>query len=69
MNYTQSGGKFSDLTDMDKMRGAFKGAGGGRIDVRATATAAGLSPASAARTVGVRARRRSAPSARRPRSG
>ena len=29
MNYTQSGGKLSDLTDMDKMRGAFKGSGGG----------------------------------------
>jgi hypothetical protein len=29
MNYTQSGGKLSDLTDMDKMRGAFKGVGGG----------------------------------------
>jgi hypothetical protein len=25
MNFTQSGGKLSDLTDMDKMRGAFKG--------------------------------------------
>jgi hypothetical protein len=25
MNFAQSGGKFSDLTDMDKMRGAFKG--------------------------------------------
>jgi hypothetical protein len=25
MNFTQSGGKFSDLTDMDKMRGAFRG--------------------------------------------
>ncbi len=25
MNFTRSGGKFSDLTDMDKMRGAFKG--------------------------------------------
>ncbi len=29
MNYTSSGGKLSDLTDMDKMRGAFKGSGGG----------------------------------------
>ena len=62
MNYTRSGGKFSDLTDMDKMRGAFKGSGGrGSRTATATATAA-------ARTVGVRARRRSAPSARRPRS-
>jgi hypothetical protein len=25
MNFTQSGGTFSDLTDMDKMRGAFRG--------------------------------------------
>ena len=29
MNYTSSGGRLSDLTDMDKMRGAFKGSGGG----------------------------------------
>jgi hypothetical protein len=29
MNFAQSGGKFSDLTDMDKMRGAFKGGGTG----------------------------------------
>jgi len=29
MNYTQSGGRLSDLADMDKMRGAFKGSGGG----------------------------------------
>jgi hypothetical protein len=28
MNFTQSGGRFSDLTDMDKMRGAFKGGSG-----------------------------------------
>jgi hypothetical protein len=28
MNYTRAGGKFSDLADMDKMRGAFKGSGG-----------------------------------------
>lgn len=29
MNFTRSGGKFSDLTDMDKMRGAFKSGGAG----------------------------------------
>jgi hypothetical protein len=29
MNFTQSGGKFSDLTDMDKMRGAFKSGSSG----------------------------------------
>ena len=29
MNYTRSGGRLSDLTDMDKMRGAFRGSGGG----------------------------------------
>jgi hypothetical protein len=29
MNYTRSGGRLSDLTDMDKLRGAFKGVGGG----------------------------------------
>jgi hypothetical protein len=29
MNFTATGGRFSDLTDMDKMRDAFKGGPGG----------------------------------------
>jgi hypothetical protein len=29
MNFTTGGGRFSDLTDMDRMRDAFKGGPGG----------------------------------------